>query len=869
MAGLFAPDLLWRERLDEVEQDLSRLEALLDDDLIKQEVGLGGKFGQWLSPLKNEVKKLRQREQDGVEPPQLWADLASLTQACRALRTAQLEFLGGVAINHSNFDEGFATQAKQWLIEFRNRLGLGQPLSVIAGRGPLWEPDTGLVRLPFPDWDLWHLPSLGRALGLLAAAPGSKFGDALKTFADPLVEQVKNLLRNPAQPPASLTLLLPAVASTWHGYQDAVSDTAKNAFRQKQQDFLDELADQQRHFIHYLFADMFATALIGPVYALAVFTLELDYHNPHQLDLLDPDQIEGRENAPRFLPAPVHRAAVILAALTAMNGEDKRPPSQRPYTQIIKRVEELWRAAIRVTEWPDSLDVVSQNYSAWHQAIYRDVIEPFAFKQTEETWQGALAWHGAFRTGQQPAAWLPERTALVSAMWYFRLDYPEQADNVLALTNSLLRGQTYLVPLGGAGTSAAKVIAQARLERLGRRWKRIANLLNNEQIPPADRAAVAGRFYRLLSQQEYELEYRQIANQGQNPHRTIWSKLSGLTDLGRPVQREALEFLGAWLVHQRKLDREPAGLAQSLHPGASICDLAEALLRDYARRTGVNWSARVVLGPDPFLAMDTDLVRVRFPDWSPWNLPLMAHEFGHLVAHATPAFRDYQGQQSGQALKDCPRPLTEADSARYRQARHAHLEEFFADIFAVYTLGPAFACSVILTQFNPAEAYLGRSDHPSHQERAQVILQTLREMNQKARSGGSYTWLLDQLEQGWNQTMATCQVNPVNQAVYDFQLAQSLRWGKQLYRLVDTFYRLGVFYTSERWSGAQKIAKRLLKLPVPSLKEMAEIAGDDAPDGLSLGDILNALWYARASNPQPPIDLTAVAHQLARLYLGE
>jgi hypothetical protein len=48
MASKFTPTLLWRERLDELERDLSRVEALLEDELVREEIGLGGKFGQWL-----------------------------------------------------------------------------------------------------------------------------------------------------------------------------------------------------------------------------------------------------------------------------------------------------------------------------------------------------------------------------------------------------------------------------------------------------------------------------------------------------------------------------------------------------------------------------------------------------------------------------------------------------------------------------------------------------------------------------------------------------------------------------------------------------------------------------------------------------
>jgi hypothetical protein len=820
MTHLYTPDSLWRERFNELARDVSRLEALLDHNLIQQETGLGGKLSQLLSQLKVHVQDLKQRDKAGVAAPQLWADLVSRIRECRALCAAQLELLGGVALSYHGFDDGFVKQAQQWLVAFRDRLGLSQPVSVIAGRGTLLESDIGVVRLSFPDWDLWHLPLLARALGLLAAAPGSKYSDALQPFIHAPTEQIKEILG--------------AVA-------------------------------QRCQFVQYLFADMFATAIVGPVYALAVFALELDYSNPHQFDLLDPDQIEGREAAPRFLPAPVHRAAAMLATLQAMNGADERPPSKRPYTQIIKCLEELWRAAIQSAGRPDPLDSRSRSDHAWHQAIYDEVIRPLALlalQKTEQTWQQAMVWHKALRSGAWPAASTPETTALVSAIWQLRLEHPEQADNALGLANALLRGKQDLSPLGTASTFPAKAIAQVRAERLAQCWQRIACIVQDERI--SSRAAVAGRFYRLLSEQECKLEPWQVVIQGETLRTSIWGKLSELAEAARPVQREALEFLGGWLVRQHQLDREPASLSQSPHPGASICDLADELLRDYARRTAVNWNARTVLGLEPFLEANTEIIRVRFPDWSLWNLPLMAHEFGHLVARSTPEFLEYQRQQREQCLEGHPHPETANQDQRCQ-----HLDEFFADIFATYTLGPAFACDVILLQFNPVEAHEWRGAHPSHQERVQVILQTLSAMNRQVRSKGMYLWVLTQLQQCWDQMRAACQATPVDGSLHDFACAQSLRRGRKLYGFVDKFYHLGAAYTAKRWAGAQKIAKRLLKLPVPSLEEITHITKGDIADGFALGDLLNAVWYARVTNPEPPIDLTAVAHQLARYYLRE
>jgi hypothetical protein len=219
----------------------------------------------------------------------------------------------------------------------------------------------------------------------------------------------------------------------------------------------------------------------------------------------------------------------------------------------------------------------------------------------------------------------------------------------------------------------------------------------------------------------------------------------------------------------------------------------------------------------------------------------MAHEFGHLVARATPDFLDYQSQQS----------------------RRSHLDEFFADIFATYTFGPAFACTVILLQFNPAEAYTKRGAHPRHEERVRLILQTLREMNKKAQSGERYEWLIEHLGDVWDESVTLCQAAPDDKADFDQQIDESKRWGRNLYRLIDTYYGLGASYRPEQWAGAQRIAYRL-KMPLTTWQDLVAKVGLEQ---VLLADVSNAIWCSRLT--EPPANLTTAAHQLARLYIGE
>lgn len=881
MNGKITPDLLWQGRVDQLRQDLKRVEALLDDDLLKGEPGFEGRFRFRLSNLTVEAEDLTNRAKGVVPDAALWLDLASLTKKGRIVVEAQLELLGGVAISlgvsdeAGGFDAGFANQASDWLNEISAGLDLHPPLSVIAGRGPLLEPETAIVRMAFLDSDLWQLAQLGRALGLLATQPqNDKYLQLLDSAVEPILGQIANMLeRDAGQSPPDLALMLPEVSKIWRGVQYVCGD-AKTSFQHDNQARVKRAAESQRTYLHYLFADMFATAILGPCYVLAVFTLELDYGSPQLNELEDRDQIEGRETAPRFLPAPVHRAAAMLATLQAM--DDKEAGRQGPYTEIIQRLKGLWQAAIRSAEQQDLLDEVCERFDAWYGVLYSQVIRKalkINLKVTQQTWENTQAWHKALAgKGSKPTASRPGLTEILGAIWLYRLDYPGQADNVLAVVDLLMqRGELH--PRKGDSATLSTVIAQARLDGLRHRWDRLAEILRGNQLSQRDRAAVGGRFYRMISEQLYNLDQCQDGLEELAPQ--FWRKLAALRNGARLVQREALEFLGGLLVHKNRLDREPANLTGTGEAGPSVCDLADQMLRTYSRRTGVNWAGRTVLGKNPFLATDTDVIRIRFLDWSLWDLPLMAHEFGHLAALATPAFLNYQSRVSEQASEDHPNPDATAVSG-YSQARRRQLDEFFADIFATYTAGPAFACAVIVVQLNPLEAYLWRGSHPSHHERVQVILQTLSRMNELTKrrvdDPGSYGTLLAQLEQGWNDAIHTCQAVVEDEKSYSFQLKQARKWGRKIYDLIDTYYRLGVSYTPERWRCAQELAKRLLLPGVPLIADIEKCFAEHSAEGLTLDDVLNALWIARVGPSMGDgqvTDLTKKAFTIGHSFLKE
>ncbi|OAR23249.1 hypothetical protein A8W25_27510 [Streptomyces sp. ERV7] len=156
------------------------------------------------------------------------------------------------------------------------------------------------------------------------------------------------------------------------------------------------------------------------------------------------------------------------------------------------------------------------------------------------------------------------------------------------------------------------------------------------------------------------------------------------------------------------------------------CVLADVLLDEIGGRTPVAWDSFTVLGTEEIYARSTRVIRVRFPGRSFWDLPVVAHEYGHF---AGPAVTVDGGVRTVHPLEDL------LDDAR-KESPDAHwpwLHELFADTFASYVLGPAYGLACAFDRFDPAVARHGTETHPAPNLRIAAIGTVLDRLNQDHR----------------------------------------------------------------------------------------------------------------------------------------
>lgn len=364
--------------------------------------------------------------------------------------------------------------------------------------------------------------------------------------------------------------------------------------------------------------------------------------------------------------------------------------------------------------------------------------------------------------------------------------------------------------------------------------------LQSKHLDPDLRKRVGAVFGPLLQQRRTDLEQlakEAEADKGAGADR-LWARFNRQSELCRRQFREYLAFLEGSLIRSAGLD-----------DGA--CKLADALLAELTERTRLPWRRFTILAEDEFVAGMSEIIRLRFPHLSVWNLPVVAHELGHLAA------REIQDGMSGDHLAlDAITGLRERletelgrlgseHAGREAKAEELRLHELFADLFAVFTLGPSYACTCVLLRFDPCHAFERGPRHPSDAERVHFMLRALERLD-----AGLYRPTVNRLEESWRRcVVAAGQPDPAG-------WTSRHRW---LDQVLDTMLPV---LTRNLPDQARYQGWATRALPLREALEQGRTP-DDSLDCI-LPDLLNAAWSCRLDAPAQAYTLGQRALALAQ-----
>lgn len=288
----------------------------------------------------------------------------------------------------------------------------------------------------------------------------------------------------------------------------------------------------------------------------------------------------------------------------------------------------------------------------------------------------------------------------------------------------------------------------------------------------------------------------------------------------RPVHQECLAFIEGILVRSRRLDR-------------GMCNIADELLVELSDRCGVTWGRFTILGDAEFFTGLADVIRLRFPKLSIWDLPVAAHEFGHFVARNLQTLdgrRPFEEAVETQAI-----PIALPANANYAD----HLHEYFADALATYALGPAYPAVCVCLRFDVTAPHDAGATHPSSFSRAHVMIKALARKDRGRRISHPFSDLADLLSSIWaNAVGATgCAT-----AISDDQTLVLDEIEDRMFAMLQAALEPAANYAAPSWRRAEDVAARL-----DSGDANAQPPGDDT----TVADVLNGAWAYRLGDANP------------------
>jgi hypothetical protein len=314
-----------------------------------------------------------------------------------------------------------------------------------------------------------------------------------------------------------------------------------------------------------------------------------------------------------------------------------------------------------------------------------------------------------------------------------------------------------------------------------------------------------------------EADSRDLSESGVS--RASWVNLDERSARCAELFREILAVLqGIWM--RRNADAE-----------AAVCGVADKLLEELeALIPGLKWNRFTILSDRELFSDMTQIIRLRYPLDDIWDLPVAAHEFGHFLSDRLTT-QDEEGT----------RQLVFQDYlAQYSRLSKPwlRLNEHIADSFAAYALGPAYACTCLLTRFSPANAWWQQqdTDHPCDGDRAYVILEILGKMNTETDNDGDFERARSALSRLWDEALRDAGQRP------EIDKAEQQRLDRLVSGIYDLLERSVPDARYRTWNAATR-AKQCLLNP-------------GAWNGhCTVVNLLNAAWICRVQEELAACDL--------------
>ncbi|MET4134358.1 hypothetical protein [Pseudarthrobacter sp. PvP090] len=258
-----------------------------------------------------------------------------------------------------------------------------------------------------------------------------------------------------------------------------------------------------------------------------------------------------------------------------------------------------------------------------------------------------------------------------------------------------------------------------------------------------------------------------------------------------------------------------------------VCVMADELIRQiYYIGSNDLWHSMAVPGRAGATVRSVSrMIRLGFPDWTVWAVPLAAYQFGLVVVDENDLVAKYPGPPGVSA---------------------GELRVALADAFATFTAGPAYALASMFTKLEPVPASIANlPDSLSDSERVRMILSTLAFMDEDA----IFEEFIGALRNQWE---ASIQHNGVGSEPRPATGERVTAWSDYMNQFLGS--KGGkIRFDARRWHAA-------MEWPSLTDRETLDLAlSKVSPEQQTVRDVLNAAWYQRFTSQGSSRDLAIAA----------
>jgi hypothetical protein len=307
--------------------------------------------------------------------------------------------------------------------------------------------------------------------------------------------------------------------------------------------------------------------------------------------------------------------------------------------------------------------------------------------------------------------------------------------------------------------------------------------------------------------------------------RKFWQVYENLlVKQARPLFGEYVDFLGGLTLRDTGLDDR-------------VCEMTDFLLGGFKTVT-----RHYLPIPSRTAALSSALdsvVKLGFPEWTLWGVPLVAHEVGLALAH------DGRAEDVHDLLEKWCRTRPSGE-----------VTELFADAFGAYTIGPAYGYAAMLMRLQPHHDEPSRPDEARDVDRARLILRVLRALGEP---GTTYRAQESRLQEIWKSAVVTlAEPGAAERAATEADgPAEADDWLDDFHaEMLELFKRRSSIqpFDDTRWADVQTEWNEYLR-GSGSAPQMQEEAGDVLA-------LLNMAWAARIETPGRTDDVEKLVDQV-------